>query len=336
MLEKVISTRIKQKMATLSEWNAVWETFTPLEGEQCVIIIPANSSEGEAHGFTKSEYVRHLSKTGNGTQVLRDLPWDGDTSNIFQYLISNESKINEVSALVGTSSVDDQIKSVTDGHSDRLLTLEGQMADLLYKAFTISSFSIDSVVATSSGVTTTTKSPVELGSTVSSVTLKWSTSKTPKTIKIDGSSVSNSETSHTFTDLTLTSNKTYALAVTDERDTPASKNTTLTFCNRICYGVAENPAKINSTFVMSLPTRTLATSRTNNGVKYDSSGEEYLWYCVPTRLGECSFIDTETGLGAGMSLVDTVSVTNDSGYEESYYVYRSDYAGLGSLTIKVS
>jgi len=109
MLEKVIVSRVKQKMATLAEWQAVWQTFVPLRGEQCVIIIPANSTEGEALGFTRSEDIRHVSKTGDGTSFIGDLPWDADSSNVSQALASNEQEINRVSALVGEETVATQI-----------------------------------------------------------------------------------------------------------------------------------------------------------------------------------------------------------------------------------
>ena len=208
-----------------------------------------------------------------------------------------------------------------------------QLADLLYKAITISSFTISRVV-TESGSTTT--SPVELGSKITSVVLNWNTSKAPKTITLDGKTLDTSKTSHTYSDLSLTSNKTYNLKVTDERDSVAQKSAYITFCNRICYGAAEAPVTIDSDFVMSLATKNLAISKVNSGVKYNAGAGQYLWYCVPTRLGMCTFTDVETGLGAGFSLAATVSVTNASGYEENYYVYKSDYAGLGSLTVKVS
>lgn len=109
MLEKVIVSRVKQKIATLAEWQAVWQTFIPLRGEQCVIIIPANSTEGEALGFTKSTDIRHVSKTGDGTSFLGDLPWDADSANVSQALASNEQEINKVSALVGEETVATQI-----------------------------------------------------------------------------------------------------------------------------------------------------------------------------------------------------------------------------------
>ena len=92
----------------------MWQTFIPLRGEQCVIIIPANSTEGEALGFTKSEDVRHVSKTGNGTLAIGDLPWDADSSNVSRAIADNEQEINRVSALVGEETVQSQITQAFD------------------------------------------------------------------------------------------------------------------------------------------------------------------------------------------------------------------------------
>lgn len=111
MIEQTLVTRLKQKMATLAEWKTVWETFIPLHGEQCIIVIPANSDDGEALGFTKSDNVRHVSKTGDGTSAIGSLPWDADILNIFQTLRAHESETNRIAALVGEDSVSNQIIS---------------------------------------------------------------------------------------------------------------------------------------------------------------------------------------------------------------------------------
>lgn len=239
-----------------------------------------------------------------------------------------QTEVSTISGLVGDKSVSEQIDLA-------LVDVRAQLAELLYEPITVTSFTIGGLTSTGTGGTFT-KSPVELGATVTSVTLNWATSKTPATLTLDGASMDVNLKTHTYSNLNLTASKTYKVVATDDREAKSEKTVTLTFCNRVCYGVAAAPETINSDFVMSLATKTLATSRTNSGVKYNAGEGQYLWYCVPTRLGACSFTDTETGLGAGLSLVDTIDVTNASGYTESYYVYKSDYAGLGSLTVKVS
>ena len=73
MAEKFITSRVKQRFDTLSEWQAIWETFKPLKGEICKIQIPANT---EVTGLRTSSSVRVMTKTGDGETTLALLPWD--------------------------------------------------------------------------------------------------------------------------------------------------------------------------------------------------------------------------------------------------------------------
>ena len=73
MAEKFITSRVKQRFDTLSEWQAIWETFKPLKGEVCKIQIPANT---EVTGLRTSSSVRVMTKTGDGETTLALLPWD--------------------------------------------------------------------------------------------------------------------------------------------------------------------------------------------------------------------------------------------------------------------
>lgn len=243
--------------------------------------------------------------------------------------MATEAYVNEKigSIVVDGLEVDDSLSTESiNPVQNQVITvaiqeINNKLADIMYKAIAISSF-------------TNSIGTVELGSTVSSVTLTWNTNKQPATLTLNGINMDIAKTSHTYDGLSLTGNKTYTLKVTDDRHASATQTTTITFCNRICYGVAAAPSTIHSDFVMSLGTKTLSDNKSRT-VGYNAGEGQYLWYCVPARLGTCSFTDVETGLGAGLSLAATVNVTNASGYEESYYVYKSDYAGLGSLSVKV-
>ena len=282
----------------------------------------------------------------NLTQVGKaaDAKATGDAIKTVQANIDNVAE-SLASTKVDVSDIVDNLNTTTEGKvlsanqgnvlQNQIIEINSKLADLMYEAITIPSFTISSLTSSGTGGTFT-KSPVELGTTVTSVTLTWSTSKAPNALTLDGTSMDISKKSHTYNNLNLTGTKTYTLKATDDRDAVATNTATLTFCNRVCYGAAEMPATIDSDFVMSLETKSLATSKTNNKVKYNAGDGQYLWYCVPTHFGACTFTDVETGLGAGLALVATVSVTNASGYTENYYVYKSDYAGLGSLTVKVS
>lgn len=202
----------------------------------------------------------------------------------------------------------------------RLAELENAVSDINYEAIAISSFSAN-------------PSTAELNSMVSSVTLSWKTNKTPTSLTFDGVAIDASSTSKTVTG-TFTSAKTWTLAATDERGATATKTATLSFLNAVYYGAASAAETYDSYFVRGLGNKNLRSSKlTSFSVNADSS-EKYIYYCLPTRMGTCSF--NVGGFDGGFSLIETISFENEYGYTENYYIYQSDNAGLGQTTVKVS
>ena len=217
-----------------------------------------------------------------------------------------------------------ELHAVTKQYVDQI---SKRIDDMQYVAIVINSFSASPTA--------------EMGSTVYSITLSWSINKAPATLTLDGESldvfaakgtkVLSSETGWTMDSEKLS----WVLKATDERDASSYKTAYLTFYNRVYYGTAANPETINSDFVTSLANKPLTGSRART-VTYNAATGEYMWYCVPARLKECTFVDTATNLTGGFGLVDTIAVTNDSGFEEDYYMYRSDNAVPGSTTMKIT
>lgn len=200
----------------------------------------------------------------------------------------------------------------------RFKTLEDAVADLNYKAIEISGFSAS-------------PSTAEMGSTVSSVALSWAVNKTPTELTLDGAAVDVAATSKTVTG-TFTAYKEWALKATDERGATSSKTASLSFLNGVYYGVSTEPAAYDSAFILGLTKNLRSSKLTSFSVKAGSG--QYIYYCLPKRMGTCSF--KVGGFDGGFSLVDTISFTNASGYAEDYYVYRSDNAGLGQTAVTVS
>lgn len=201
---------------------------------------------------------------------------------------------------------------------ERLDALETQMADLLYKEISITSF-------------TNNVNTVEIGSTVTAVTLSWAFNKTPSQITLDGVSQNTGSTGTKLTNQSISSAKTWTLRATDERNKTVSKTTSIAFYNGVYYGAAEIPTTINDAFIKSL-TKKLSSGKVTSFSTNVTEGK-YLWYCLPARYGECTFYLGV--LPGGVGLVDTISFTNASGYKEDYYVYRSDYSGLGNKSVTV-
>lgn len=193
------------------------------------------------------------------------------------------------------------------------------LRDIMYEPISITSFSNN--VGT-----------VEMGKTVTSVTLNWAYSKTPATAKLDGAAIGVSETSKTLSGLSLTTNKTYTLAVTDEREATASRTTSITFLNGVYWGVGAAAPTLDSAFILGL-TKSLQGSRAKT-FTVNAAAAQHIYFACPSRYGTCGF--NVGGFDGGFSKAGTVSFTNASGYTENYDVYKSDNAGLGNTTVKVS
>lgn len=209
--------------------------------------------------------------------------------------------------------------SELDALEERTATLEEQVADLLYEPIRITSF------AHNLGTR-------ELGETVTEYKLSWTTNKTPESLSWDGKHIAATATYVSVADAEITVSRTWTLEATDERGAVDTKAAAVSFLNGVYCGAAAAPDAIDSAFVLGL-TKTLTGTRART-VTVDVADGQYAWYCLPTRLGTCTF--AVGGFEGGFELVDTIPFTNASGYTENYYVYRSSNAGLGSTKVVVS
>ena len=212
---------------------------------------------------------------------------------------------------------------LSEANENRIKALEDAVADLNYKAISISSFSAS-------------PSTAEMGSKVTSVALSWGVNKTPTALTLDSSALGVNDKSKTVTG-TFTANKSWKLKATDERGATAEKTTSLTFLNGIYYGVAEEPNTYDSAFLLDGIDRGLKKTLRNSKLtsfSESAGGNEYIYYCLPKRMGTCSF--KVGGFDGGFTLVDTIAFTNAFGYSEDYFIYRSDNTGLGQTSVTVS
>ena len=226
---------------------------------------------------------------------------------------------NNVSTLSSTvSDIEDTVQSY-DGNFEEIMN---RLENLEYEEIAISSFEVSPNL-------------VEKGSTVSQVTLNYSINKIPTSSTIDGVSytISNKSGSIALQNLNLANDKTWVLNVKDAKNATSSKNTKLTFTNKIYYGVAAMPTAINDTFLLGLVNKILATSRAKT-FAVNAGSNQYIWYAVPSSFGVCSF--NVGGFEGGFTKVSTFNHTNASGGKTNYDVYRSDNINLGENTVIVS
>ena len=199
---------------------------------------------------------------------------------------------------------------------DALDELKSQMADVLYKAIQITSFSNN--VGT-----------VEMGSTVNTVVLNWATNKTPEELTLDGEGIDKALKTKTIENASIKSNKTYTLKATDERDATATKTTAITFLNGVYWGVAENKSSFDSAFVLGL-TKGLQGSKAKT-FTVNAGATQHIYYAIPSRYGTPSF--KVGGFEGGFAKAATIEFTNASGYKENYDIWKSDNPGLGNTTV---
>ena len=118
----------------------------------------------------------------------------------------------------------------------------------------------------------------------------------------------------------------------DERGAKTVKGASIDWYNGVYTGAPETPAAIDSAFVLEL-TKSLQGDRAKTFTANAGAGE-YIWYACPVSYGTPNF--NVGGFDGGFSKVKTFDFTNASGYTEVYQVWRSDNAGLGVTTVKVS
>lgn len=205
--------------------------------------------------------------------------------------------------------------------ADELNTLR---SDISYTPIAISSF-------------TSNVTQAEIGSTVNSVTLSYTLNKVPTTLKLDGNNITPAVSGSQILTNPLTANKTWTLAATDSGSSSESphsttKTVTLSFLNKVYYGVKAT-GTINSAFVTSLSGKDFATSKAKT-FTITTGANQYIWYACPTSFGQCTF--KVGGFDGGFEPAQTISLTNESGHTENYYVYRSTNANLGATTVIVS
>lgn len=228
-----------------------------------------------------------------------------------------------------TVLTEDQIKQLIDEYgggsgggfdaselNERISELEFQIAELSYVPIEITSF-------------THNAGTKEIGSTVTSMMLSWQTNKTPTSLTLDGVEIGTNETSKMIDGLSIThtNNKTWKLVATDEKKS-VEKTVSITFCTGVYYGVGTQEHGFDGTVINGL-TKKLQTTKSCNFTV--NPMEQYIYYVVPVRLGTVSF--KVGGFEGGFAAPETVSITNDYGYTEDCYVYRSTNKITGSTTV---
>ena len=109
----------------------------------------------------------------------------------------------------------------------------------------------------------------------------------------------------------------------------------ISFRNNKYYGVTSNsnlsPADLDATLIDEL-----TTNRTDTGIELTGGASEYYYYSYPSKYGAATFF--VGGFEGGFQLLHggATGHTNANGFYETYFVYRSTNAELGTNTVVVT
>jgi hypothetical protein len=127
------------------------------------------------------------------------------------------------------------------------------------------------------------------------------------------------------------------LSATEAGGPVKTATTSISWRPKVYFGVAPVPGSYTPGFVQGLASNALAAGR-QRSIAYSAGALDKLYYAYPSAFGgsPSNFVDSATGFAAGFSIVATISITNAFGVTNTYYVWESDQAELGSVTINVT
>ncbi len=198
--------------------------------------------------------------------------------------------------------------------------INSQCKDIANKIDEISNpFSINSF--------TVTPSVAQKGSTIN-VAVKWSYNKDIKSQTLNNATLDATLREKTFSG--VKADVTYTLNAISTNNVSKVKSGTVKFYNGIYYGKSSSTT-YNATLISSL-TKTLSDSKART-ITVNAGTGEYIYYCLPTRLGVPSF--NVGGFDGGFKKVATINFTNSDSYAEDYDIYKSTNANLGNSTVVI-
>lgn len=206
------------------------------------------------------------------------------------------------------TAVSEAISEVTDPLAERIYALEHPLPELVIKSLTVNPKS------------------AELG-TNTAVTISWTLSRDEQTASINGNDVKGVRK---YND-TVSQTTEYKLIVTDEKGNKAEASTKIDFMNRIYWGVSSD-SSLTEAKVKSLKNNTLSDAKSRT-ISIDAT-DQFVYYALPKRLGTVTFrLGQFTG---GFEDPVTLQVTNQHGYAEEYYIYRSSQQYTAAVDFVVS
>lgn len=227
-------------------------------------------------------------------------------------LAATDTALAELSEVVGGKAGATDLSSLADTVSTKAdesecVDIRARLDALEYKAIAINSFVASPTLC-------------ELGS-ANTINFTWQLNKAATLMNINGTPVSGNAAQLSG----IASDTTFMLNVTDGQ-TSATKSASVGFANQIYYGVAADLSAVTGL------SKVLSNNRSRT-ITVNAGAGEYIIYAIPARLGNVAFY--VSGFEGGFEEPVEQFLTNSSGYQETYKVYRSTNANLGQTTVEI-
>lgn len=311
--------------------------------------------EAPADKHALEQIVERLKQKGDGLQLEgNQLQLLSGKDTISSVNLSNSGGTVEIESITN-SEIDEIMKGAVIAAEKKYLDQDGlahlvQKNDERYvkkevgKGLSSNDFSdeykkkIDDLAYTKIAINslTATNSSNEIGATVTASDIAWALNKEPKTQKIQFASeaaenLDKSIRKKSYTGKTVKANTNIVLTVTDERDASVSRTVTIAFQPKVYWGKT-NKASLANADILALEGSALAGGRGRSFTVNAGAGEKIV-YAIPTSFGTPTF--NVGGFDGGFTKAQTLEFTNASGYKQSYDVWMSVNAGLGSTAVTV-
>jgi hypothetical protein len=224
-------------------------------------------------------------------------------------------------------------------NSNNLTSTEISYTNPSYPLYTNVQKALDGLLYVTPVITATINTPsggvIEIGSTITTVGVGWSTNKIMSSVTITGTGSPTTDYAPatsgviSITGLSLTTDTTYTMHCTDLESATDTGSANVSFRYSRYWGVGTLTSLSDSQ--INALTNELSTSRVKT-ITYVCANE-YFYYIYPVTWGTSTFT---IGGVENVPTVSTITHINSSGNSASYYFYRSVNLLTGTITVVIT
>ena len=267
---------------------------------------------------------KQLSTEDFTTELKTKLEALMDNATLQEKISSLETRVGalETGGSVDPEDLDASMIAYTNASKPNVTTVKDALDDLMYFDLTIN-------------LSSTSATQQEKGVSLASVVLNWTYNKDVVSQTINSVSIPDVEQRTYTVEGPFTENTTFTLKANDGKK-DFTKSLTISFLNNVYWGVGTvtESGSVNNEFVLGLSGSKFAASKNAVGtITANAEAGNYIYYAQPASWADPVF--NIGGFDTEFELLHTFTLTNASGHEEQYKVFKSGQAGLGSTSMVV-